>query len=164
MKMFWVLVIGLALGRSGKAESYVQLDDLMGMDQSQLDSLYADSEAGPLPEGTARGTALLFAGSSWEFPAAKLAHVFWQGKTFDIADDLVINSVVGLPGVLGTLSYGDSVFDGKRSILISYHDKTVFFRGVTDELRQVAPKLYLGRAYDRVDQNQTLWANFALEF
>jgi hypothetical protein len=151
-----------------RAESYLDIEDLKAMTQPELDNLYEQSQAGPIPDGKSQGVALFFPGSAWEDAVALFLHFFWQGKIFDLKDQMVINEVVGFYGVKGTLSYGKSQLDGNTSILISYRRGTVFFRGVTDELREVGPNLYLGRAYERTwkegDGDEEFWANFALQF
>jgi hypothetical protein len=158
-----LLLIGCLSGSSLLAET--DPNGLMGLSQSQLDTLYEQSEAGPMPEGYSRGEVMFFPGSDWESPIADILRLVWQGKIFDVEDDLVYNEVFGIEGIIGKLSYGPSLLDGNKSIRISYRRSTVFFRYMFDELRELSPQVYLGRAYvHEWGKRYRFFCNFALWF
>jgi hypothetical protein len=60
----------------------------------------------------------------------------------------MINHVFGLRAVRATVSYGESSLDGGPAVVIDYSASRVF-SGVRDEVREVAPGLFLGLTYLR---------------
>ena len=42
---------------------------------------------------------------------------------------------------------GESLFDGNKSIIIDYSKKSLLFKNVRDEIREVSNGLFLGRMY-----------------
>lgn len=69
-------------------------DDLMKMTPDQLDALFRESPPGPIPNGAAKGTALIDTGTPISPVLAEIVRVFaWQGKTFDAASDTLVNSI-----------------------------------------------------------------------
>jgi hypothetical protein len=60
------------------------LSDLLKMSQSQLDELFSQSPAGEIPEGEAKGTAIVAPGTTYTEDLAEfISHFAWQGKVFD---------------------------------------------------------------------------------
>src|SRR5258708_33392058 len=73
----------------------VDIPDLMKMSQAQLDDLFRNSPAGPIPVGEAEGTAIIAPGSAIEAEAAKLVHLLaWQGKVFHAAKGQLVNRLL----------------------------------------------------------------------
>ena len=57
---------------------------LMKMNQLELDDLFKASPAGPIPDGEAKGTAIIAPGTKFSPEIAEfISHFAWQGKTFD---------------------------------------------------------------------------------
>ena len=57
---------------------------LLRMSQAELDALFTASEAGPIPEGQADGTAIIAPGTNFSPEIASSSAMFaWQGKVFD---------------------------------------------------------------------------------
>ncbi len=57
---------------------------LLKMSQAELDALFTASEAGPIPEGQADGTAIIAPGTTFSPEIAEFVnHFAWQGKVFD---------------------------------------------------------------------------------
>jgi len=61
------------------------------------------------------------------------------------------------------LYMGESWMDGKESIIIDYQKTSLVFGWIRDEIRQISPGLYLGRAYARTESKKCLVVNFALQ-
>ncbi|MGA8535523.1 MAG: hypothetical protein WB615_15555 [Candidatus Tumulicola sp.] len=133
------------------------------MTQPQLDDLFTRSPAGAIPNGEARGTAILAPGTPLSDEIAEAIELFaWQGKTFDAARGTLVNSVSPLRvhAVAAQVYVAPSWSDGKPCIVLDYSKTSVVAHWVRDEIRLVAPNVYLGVAF--------WWRkriiNFSLEF
>ena len=136
---------------------------LKSMTQAELDDLFLRSPAGPTPEGNADGTVLFDPGSPIEDVAARVAHqLFWKGKVFDPNSGELRNLVLppGIPAVAAQVYRAPSWIDGKECIVLDYSKTSIVAHWVRDEIREVAPKLYLGVVF--WEQHKIL--NFALDF
>jgi hypothetical protein len=136
---------------------------LMAMNQADLDHLFTTSRAGPTPAGEGRGTVLFNPGGPLEDVAAKLAHqLFWQGKVFDPARGELRNEIlpVGLRAIVAKVYRAPSWVDGEECIVLDYSETSLIAQRIRDEIREVAPGLYLGVVF--WDRHQIL--NFSLNF
>jgi hypothetical protein len=141
----------------------VDVSQLLEMPASGLDSLFRSSPAGPIPKGEARGTVLVESGTELSGPAAKLVHLLvWQGKVFDPDKGELRNEILpfGIKAVRAAVYKEASWFDGQETIVLDYSKTSLIAHWVRDEIREVAPGVYLGLVYwerDRV-------LHFALDF
>jgi hypothetical protein len=136
---------------------------LMAMNQAELDHLFMTSRAGPTPAGEGRGTVLFNPGGPLEDVAAKLAHhLFWQGKVFDPARGELRNEIlpVSLRAIVAKVYRGPSWVDGEECIVLDYSETSLIAQRIRDEIREVAPGLYLGVVF--WDRLKIL--NFSLNF
>lgn len=167
MRLVMAVVAALTLssfGSNARAASSITLDDLVHMNQSELDILYANADAGPIPDGASEGRAMFFPGSILAVPSTMLASFIWQGKVFNRDDGVLMNRVFGFEAISAEIYYGASNFDGRRSVIVDYHNSLLLVRPIRDEVRLIAPNLYLGRAYANTLVGPVLFVNFALEF
>lgn len=137
--------------------------DLLDLSQDEVDDLFRRSEPGPLPDGEGDGRALIAPGTVLSEPAAIIAHIFaWKGKIFDRAKGQLINEVgpFGHLAVPAKVYVGESWFDQRPAIVLDYSAGSVIAKHIRDEIREVAPGLYLGIAY--WDEDKVL--NFSLQF
>ena len=126
----------------------------LSMSRDELDEVYRNSEAGNIPRGNTRGTAIV-AGSLLAKLYAAFARLFaWQGKVFDIfADDgtagLLINKIsfFSLTFVVAKVYRDTSWLDGKETIVIDYSTTSFFCKKIRDEIREVEPGVYLGKVW-----------------
>jgi len=138
--------------------------DLVTMSADELDELFRKSPAGEIPEGEANGQVLL--GSERDRlseTAAQVAHlVAWQGKVFDREKGLLVNKVgpFGTELIRARVYKEPSWFDGNETIVLDYSDTSVVARWIRDEIREVAPHLYLGLVF--WDDDKIL--HFSLKF
>jgi hypothetical protein len=131
----------------------------------ELDALFAASPPGPVPIGEATGSAIFASGTVWARLVAWFARWFlWQGKIFDPAISGLRNriSMFGFKAIRADVYVGASWFDGRECIVIDYAKTSVVARFVRDEIRLVAPGLYLGQVY--VGNNKKPVLKFALSF
>ena len=124
--------------------------DLIRMTRAERESLYAASPAGPIPEGETCGYGLA---GSWLFVRWFLvvfARLFlWQGKLFRKSEGGLINRILppGFLGIRAQVYEGASWVDGKPAVFLDYSKTSFLARAIHDEVRQVAPDLYLGKVW-----------------
>jgi processive rubber oxygenase RoxA-like protein len=136
---------------------------LLEMSSSELDELFAQSPAGPIPNGDAQGTALVSTGAPLAPDIAAFVKDFaWQGKSVDAARGTLRNrlGVFGLRAVVAQVYRGESLLDQKPCIVLDYSKTSIVARSLRDEIRLIAPDTYLGRVY--IDEKPTI--HFALQF
>lgn len=120
---------------------------LLGQGDRELDKLFRASPAGEVPRGPMDGTAVIAAGTGVTKPIALLARSFaWRGKVFDPGGRTLNNRVspFDITAIKATVARGSSWVDGKDCVVIDYSKTSLVARGVRDEIRLVAPGLYLG--------------------
>src|SRR6516225_11852328 len=136
---------------------------LLAMSQQQLDALFGEHEAGPIPDGEAKGTAIIAPGTPYSEKIAELVNIFgWQGKVFDAKAGLLQNRILalGLKAIIARVYKGPSWLDGKECIVLDYSETSLVAHWVRDEIREVAPRIYLGKVY----LGKKRLIDFALEF
>ena len=138
------------------------LDDLVSLSAPQLEQLYRQAVPGPVPTGKVRGRALY---PDSRFPRARsnAAKLAWQGKVFDPSTSTAINRFFGLKAIRGNVSQGPSWLDGNPSMILDYEGTSTLYGPYRDEIRQVAPGLYLGLMYDRTTNPPTMKMSFAFD-
>jgi hypothetical protein len=148
--------------RSDRSAPKLTLMALGRMSQRQLDDLFSSSPAGSTPAGVAEGKAIVAPGTPVSMGLQPLLHLAWRGKVFYPERQDLLNRI----GPLGVLLARAQVYrdaswaDGHETIVLDYSISSLPFRAIRDEIREVAPGLYLGVVY---------WVgrktiNFALQF
>jgi hypothetical protein len=123
---------------------------LIQMSGDQLDQLFSASPAGDIPDGAAKGTAIIAPGTEFSPEIAEIINVFaWQGKTFDAQHGVLRNRIlsIGLNAIVATVYKGPSWFDNKECIVLDYSETSLVAHWVRDEIRLIDPNFYLGRVY-----------------
>ncbi|MET0382162.1 MAG: hypothetical protein ABW032_01945 [Burkholderiaceae bacterium] len=123
---------------------------LLEMTQAQLDDLFRASPAGAIPSGEAVGTAIIAPNTKYSAPIAKIVnHFAWQGKVFDAERKLLKNRItaLGLEAIIASVYVGPSWMDGKDCIVLDYSQTSLVAHWIRDEIRLIAPNLYLGKVY-----------------
>lgn len=126
----------------------------LSMSREELDEIYLKSEAGNIPSGETRGTAIV-AGSSRAQSFAKFARMFaWQGKVFDLFPPtfergILINKVTpfSMTFVVAKVYKDKSWMDDKETIVIDYSTTSFFAQKIRDEIREVEEGIYLGKVW-----------------
>lgn len=125
------------------------LADLKKLSACQLHDLYTRAELGTLPSGDLDGAVL-----HWDrrfLPRVKVwsSNLAWRGKSF-FDDTCFINRwICNIRWIDSRYTIGPSWMDGRPAILMDYPPGTPLLGNVHDEIREVAPGLYLGVLYDR---------------
>jgi len=123
---------------------------LLAMSTAQLDQLFGGAPPGQIPNGEAQGTALIDPGTTKAPEIAKLVnHFAWQGKVFDAANGTLVNhiTVFGFKAILAKVYPGQSLIDKKPCIVLDYSQTSIVAHWVRDEIRNIAPNVYLGPVY-----------------
>jgi hypothetical protein len=140
-----------------------QVQQLLTLSQAQLDELFTNSPAGEIPEGEAKGTAIIAPGTTYSADIAELINTFgWQGKVFDAESGTLKNRIlaIGLQAIIARVYKGTSWTDGKECIVLDYSETSLIAHRIRDEIRLIAPRRYLGVVY--WDKKRLI--NFALQF
>ncbi|MES1172033.1 MAG: cytochrome c [Bacteroidota bacterium] len=123
---------------------------LLRMSPEQLDRLFRDSECGSIPVGSTTGTALVCSGTVLGHLIAWFARIWlWQGKVFDAASKTLLNrvSLVGVKAIRANVYRDQSWVDQKNCTVLDYSKTSVVAGMVRDEVREVAPGLFLGPVF-----------------
>jgi hypothetical protein len=141
----------------------VDASHLIKASRAELDRLYQANPGGETPEGGGSGTFLLGATPQLNGAAAwYLRLVLWQGKVFDRERGELYNLITpfGIPALVAKVYPGPSWSDGKPCLVLDYSATSLAARWVRDEIRLVAPGLFLGVGY----LGRVKIAHFALKF
>jgi hypothetical protein len=137
--------------------------DLLRKSNTELDDLFKSLESGPIPDGPAKGTAIIAPGTSYSDELAELVNIFaWQGKIFDAKRNVLRNKIlmIGLNAIVATVYKDKSWLDQKECIVIDYSETSLVAKWVRDEIRMIEPGFYLGKVF--WDGKPAI--HFALEF
>lgn len=136
---------------------------LLAMSQAELDDLFTKSPAGPIPDGSAKGTAIIAPGTVYSQEIAEAINLFtWQGKTFDAKRGVLTNkvSIIGFNAIVAEVYKGESWMDQKECIVLDYSKTSMVAHRIRDEIRQIGSNFYLGKVY----WGQKRLIDFCLEF
>lgn len=136
---------------------------LLAMSFEQLDELFGNSPAGPIPDGQAEGRAIIAPGTSFSDEIAAIINIFaWKGKEFDAEHGTLTNRILplGLNAIVAQIYKEPSWFDQKECIVLDYSKTSLVAQWVRDEIRLIGPDFYLGRVY----WEQRAIIHFSLDF
>ena len=130
----------------------------------ELNVLFGERPAGPIPSGIGHGTAIVAAGSKAARPLAEVAKMlFWQGKVFDADRHDLLNLLtpLSLRAIRAQVYEEASWIDEKPCIVLDYSKSSIVARPIRDEIRQLEDGTYLGVVF--VGKRQ-LPLHFPLDF
>jgi hypothetical protein len=151
------------VAKEGDAAVTYDVKKLLTMSQPELDALFTAQAPGPIPDGEAKGTAIVAPGTAFNDEIAEVINLFaWQGKVFDAASMTLRNRILpfSLNSVIARIKQEDSWLDGKPCIVLDYSETSLVAKWVRDEIRLIAPGLYLGKVY----WGNTRLIDFVLQF
>ena len=151
----------------GAPPAVTTLDDLKKLKNHELAVLFAGGKGEPIPSAKTPGTAvdgtglpIIRAGNA---TLNGFAFDFWEGKKFTTDENgktTLVNKLAGnwvndVSADVYPIAEGLNG-DGKPSILLDYSKSNrKIARAIRDEIRQIAPGVYLGRA--NLQNPQALW-------
>ena len=153
MKSLGILIVATASLAIASSSAWAQdcpltLTCLKKLSECELTRLFEQAAPGSIPIGYARGQALLMTDAKLPKVKARLASTVWKGKTFDENGEF-INQWPGFQALRGKAEPGVSLHDGKPCLIFAYPPDTPLFGNTFDEVREIAPGLYLARLYER---------------
>lgn len=158
-----ILLASVFAQAESKFKQYQRCEYLKRIPQVTLDQYYNLSKnAMTIPEGPTVGCVVGWTSSPFNPILTTLMNQLWAGKTFDGKTKTLKNNVLGFEIVQADVYVGKSLFDGQDTIVIDYSKEKFPYNRVRDEIREVTPGLYLGRAYLMTSRGPVLAANFAL--
>ena len=123
------------------------MQELVRLSAADLTALYLASPAAAAPSGFVPGRAIKNPGSRRTVANARATRLVWQGKIFR-EDGTMINRVFGVGRAIPADVYvGESLLDGQPALILDYSGSRLWPE-VRDEIREVAPGLYLGIMYE----------------
>jgi len=141
----------------------IDVPQLLKMTPAQLDALFGSSPAGDIPDGDSQGTAIVAPGTVFSPEIADVVnHLAWQGKAFDAKGGVLVNKLLifGIKAVIASVYKGPSWVDGKECIVLDYSKTSLLAHRIRDEIRNIAPRLYMGPVF----WDKTRLIHFALQF
>ena len=123
---------------------------LPSLGRRRLSVLFESGTVGSIPEGKGRGTVLLGTGGPLGRSVAAAAHaLLWRGKIVDSRQGQLQNLLgpSSIPAVSAAVYEGPSWHDGRPCIVLDYSRTSRVARMIRDEIREVAPGLFLGLVF-----------------
>jgi hypothetical protein len=122
----------------------------IGATTGHLGALFRAGSAGTIPDGRSRGTVLLGTGDVLARLAAQVSYaLLWRGKVVNARKGRLKNliSALSVPAIAAAVYKQDSWYDGKPCIVLDYSKTSLVAHMVRDEIREVAPGVYLGLVF-----------------
>ena len=115
-----------------------------------LGELFGAGTAGAIPDGRGKGTVLLGTGGRAARVAAALCYALaWRGKVVNARQGRLKNIVtpLGIPAIEAAVYQQDSWYDGEPCIVLDYSKTSFVARKIRDEIREIAPGVFLGLVF-----------------
>lgn len=127
---------------------------LTAMGYDELEALYraasASCQAATIPCGYLPGRAIYCSTEKLSKVKSAVSALSWKGKHFSSEEPILVNQWLVGKAVKANVSLGESWLDGQPAIVMDYQGKSpLIWRNVRDEVREVAPGLYLGAMFQR---------------
>src|SRR3979490_1144021 len=106
----------------------ITVPDLLKMSQAQLDELFTNSPTGNIPNGEAKGTAIVAPGTTYTEDIAEfINHFAWQVKLFESQKGLLRNEILpfGLCARIGETCKAPSWLANKECIVLDYSETSL---------------------------------------
>lgn len=133
-----------------KSLTVAKAQDLLSLSQEELDELYRNSPVGQIPTGDTRGTAIVMPRGFGKLATPLIRLLAWQGKVFNPVEGDLKNKIspFGFKSIRAKVYIGESwKVKGGQAIVIDYSKTSFLAQKIRDEIRQVAPGLYLGKVF-----------------
>ena len=115
-----------------------------------LGALFGAGTAGAIPDGRGKGTVLLGTGGRAARVAAALCYALaWRGKVVNARQGRLKNIVtpLGIQAIEAAVYKQDSWYDGETCIVLDYSKTSFVARKIRDEIREIAPGVFLGLVF-----------------
>ena len=115
-----------------------------------LGELFGAGTAGAIPDGRGKGTVLLGTGGRLTRVAAAVCYALaWRGKVVNARQGRLRNILtpLGIQAIEAAVYKQDSWYDGETCIVLDYSKTSLLARMVRDEIREIAPGVFLGLVF-----------------
>jgi len=115
-----------------------------------LGELFGAGTAGAIPDGRGKGTVLLGTGGRAARVAAALCYALaWRGKVVNARQGRLRNILtpLGIQAIEAAVYKQDSWYDGEPCIVLDYSKTSFVARMIRDEIREIAPGVFLGLVF-----------------
>ena len=115
-----------------------------------LGELFGAGTAGAIPDGRGKGTVLLGTGGRLTRVAAAVCYALaWRGKVVNAREARLKNIVtpLGIQAIEAAVYKQDSWHDGEPCIVLDYSKTSFVARMIRDEIREIAPGVFLGLVF-----------------
>ena len=123
---------------------------LIGDTADQLAKIFGSGVAGAIPNGRGKGTVLIGTGGPLARLAAALAYALaWRGKVVNAREGRLKNLVTprAIRAIEAAVYKQDSWYDGETCIVLDYSKTSFVARKIRDEIREIAPGVFLGLVF-----------------
>lgn len=167
-----IAILSLSVAGSAVSSSAASSDDaappltfqrLTCMSWDELHSLYCEAKPGTVPSGFVRGRSMFNPCELLPGPRTKIANCLWKGKHFCGEEGTLVNQWLGVRAIRANIYAGSSWLDGQPALILDYADSSLIWRDARDEMREVAPGLYVGFMHVRRCPEPRLKTLFVLE-
>ena len=115
--------------------------------RSELARLFSSGRVGDIPDGHGRGTVLLGAGGTASRLAAAACYaIAWRGKVVNARQGRLKNVLtpLNIQAIAAAVYKQESWVDGAPCIVLDYSKTSLVARQIRDEIREIAPGVFLG--------------------
>jgi hypothetical protein len=123
---------------------------LIGDTADKLEKLFRSGVAGAIPDGRGRGTVLIGTSGPLARLAATLAYALaWRGKVVNAREGRLKNLItpLAIQAIEAAVYKQDSWYDGETCIVLDYSKTSLLARMIRDEIREIAPGVFLGLVF-----------------
>ena len=120
---------------------------LIAATRPELAKLFSSGRVGAIPDGRGRGTVLLGTGGLAAQVTARLSYALaWRGKMVSARTARLLNILTPLQieAIEAVIYKQDSWYDGAPCIVLDYSKTSFAARMIRDEIREIAPGVFLG--------------------
>jgi hypothetical protein len=141
----------------------LSLESLSRLSWEELDCLYRQAQPGRPPCGVVDGRAIYDKERKLSAVRSAGTKALWLGKDFNPEQGMLINRWRFGRAIKAEVYPGESWLDGKPALIADYRQTSFVWRNVRDEIREVAPGLYLGIMFRCEKSGTRLSTFFALQ-
>ncbi len=160
---YTTLITILILAKPVRSQTTLTIESLGRMSAHQLESLYRDGKVFEPSDGFLKGRAFPKPDKFGHQLRSETIGLVWKGKNIYTNDAIMLNQVGKKQMVAASISKEESWLDGKPSVIFDYAVGPKWAQKARDEVREIAPGLYLGIMYYRNCPCPKMAMFFALE-
>jgi len=118
--------------------------------RGELATLFGSGRVGSIPNGHGRGTVLIGTGGITSRLAAAASYALaWRGKMVNARSGRLKNILtpLNIQAIEAVIYKQDSWYDGDPCIVLDYSKTSLVARQIRDEIREIAPGVFLGLVF-----------------